>query len=116
MLLRIGSVSTVAVGIAAIHSALLYTDRRFAPSAFQQAVLNVFTILGAVTLWKLVGVYGFAIGYITGAFAQLTMVYSAARAGRRFEQAPPCEIHWREIARKPASILLYSALLALNIT
>jgi putative peptidoglycan lipid II flippase len=115
-ILRIGSLSTVAVGIAAIHSALLYTDRRFAPSAFQQAVLNVFTILGAVTLWRVVGVYAFVIGYITGAFVQLAMVYSAARSGLRFEHAPKCEIHWREIAVKPASILLYSALLALNVT
>jgi putative peptidoglycan lipid II flippase len=106
----------VAVGVAAIYSALLYTDRRFAPSAFQQAVLNVFTILGAVTLWKFVGVYGFAIGYITGACAQLAMVYSAARPALRDKKVPPCEIHWREIATKPASILLYSGLLALNIT
>src|SRR5260221_10931343 len=52
-LLRIGSLSTVAVGVAAIHSALLFTDRRFAPSAFHQATLNGFTILGAVSLWKL---------------------------------------------------------------
>jgi putative peptidoglycan lipid II flippase len=115
-LLRIGSLSTIAVGIAAIHSALLYTDRRFAPSAFQQAVLNIFTILGALTLWRAAGVYGFVIGYITGAFVQLVMVYSAARSGLRHEIAPACEIHWREIAAKPASILLYSALLALNIT
>src|SRR5262249_42294264 len=45
MLLRIGALSTVAVGVTAIHSALLFTDRRFAPSAFHQALVNVFTIV-----------------------------------------------------------------------
>jgi peptidoglycan biosynthesis protein MviN/MurJ (putative lipid II flippase) len=35
LILRIGALSTVAVGIGAIYSALLYTDRRFAPSAFK---------------------------------------------------------------------------------
>src|SRR5260370_14643005 len=73
-ILRIGSLSTVAVGVGAIHSALLFTDRRFAPSAFHQATVNVFTIIGAVSLWKLVGVYRFAIGYMAGALIQLAIV------------------------------------------
>ena len=64
--LRIASLSTVAVGVAAIHSALLYTDRRFAPSAFHQATLNVFTIAGALSLWKALGIYSFAIGNVVG--------------------------------------------------
>jgi putative peptidoglycan lipid II flippase len=112
-LLRILSLSTCGVGIAAIHSALLYTERRFAPSAFQQATLNIFTILGAVALWKAMGIYGFAIGYVAGAWMQLVMVYSAARSGLRYENAPACEIHWREIVSKPASILLDCGLVAL---
>jgi len=115
-ILRIGSLSTVAVGVAAIHSALLYTDRRFAPSAFHQATLNVFTIVGAVSLWKVVGIYGFAIGYVVGAYIQLVMVYSAARSSLSAEPAPECRIPWREIVTKPASILLYSVFLSLNIT
>ena len=116
LILRIGALSTVAVGIGAIYSALLYTDRRFAPSAFNQATLNVFTILGALALWKAVGVYGFAIGYMVGAWVQLAMVYLAARSRFRHEEpTPECEIPWREIAAKPASILLYSGLLSLNI-
>jgi|GEM_PF-764185 len=115
-LLRILSISTAGVGIASIHSALLYTDRRFAPSAFQQATLNLFTILAAVALWKVIGIYGFAIGYVTGAWVQLAMVYSAARSGLRYDNAQPSEIHWREILSKPASILLYCGLVALNMT
>jgi putative peptidoglycan lipid II flippase len=104
------------VGVAAIYSALLYTDRRFAPSAFHQATLNVFTILGAATLWKVVGIYGFAIGYMAGAWVQLVMVYAAARRGLQHQHPVACEIDWRKIATKPLSILLYSGLLALNIT
>ena len=77
--LRILSLSTVAAGIAAVHCALLYTDRRFAPTAFYQAALNVFTIAGALCLWKFLGVYAFAIGYTAGAWAQLAIVYFAAR-------------------------------------
>src|SRR5437867_4231163 len=115
-ILRICSLSTMAVGVTAIHSALLYTDRRFGPSAFNQATLNVFTILGAVALWKEIGIYGFAIGYMAGAWVQFAVVYWAARPGLRREPAPSCEIPWREIAARPASILLYSGLLALNIT
>ena len=115
-ILRICSLSTIAVGVTAIHSALLYTDRRFAPSAFNQATLNVFTILGAAILWKQIGIYGFAIGYMIGAWVQLAVVYGASRSALLHEPAAACEIHWREIATKPASILLYSVLLGLNIT
>ena len=115
-ILRIGSLSIMAVGIAAIHSALLYTDRRFAPSAFHQATLNVLTIVGAISLWKAVGIYGFAIGYMAGAWTQFALVYWAARADLPAELPLACEIHWREIVTKPASILVYSGFLALNIT
>jgi putative peptidoglycan lipid II flippase len=115
-ILRIGSLSVVGVGIAAIHSALLYTDRRFAPSAFHQATLNVLTIVGAASLWRVLGIYGFAIGYTAGAWTQCALVYSAARSDLPPGPAPDCRIHWRVIIAKPASILVYSGFLALNIT
>src|SRR5262249_43647434 len=50
-LLRILALSTVAAGMAAVHCAMLYTDRRFGPAAFYQAALNVFMIVGALSLW-----------------------------------------------------------------
>ena len=80
-LLRILALSTLAAGVAAVHCAMLYTHRRFGPAAFYQAALNVFTIAGALCLWKFVGVYAFAIGYTAGACAQLAIVYFAARSG-----------------------------------
>ena len=102
--------------MAAIHAALLYTDRRFAPSAFYQATLNVFTIAGALSLWKFFGVYGFAIGYSVGAWVQFGVVYFYARSGLKTDNLPACELHWRTIVARPGTILLYAAALASNIT
>ena len=115
-ILRILSLSTLAAGVAAVQCAMLYTDRRFAPAAFYQAALNVFTIAGALCLWKFVGVYAFAIGYTAGAWAQLGIVYFAARRGLDTAGAPVCEVRWREILTKPAFFVVYAAGLGLNIT
>ena len=111
-ILRIVSLSTMAAGMAAIHASLLYTDRRFAPSAFYQASLNVFTIVGALSLWKVFGVYGFAIGYSVGAWVQFGIVYFTARSGLKVDNLPPCELDWRTIITRPGTILLYAAALA----
>jgi putative peptidoglycan lipid II flippase len=115
--LRILSLSTVAAGAAAVHYALLFTDRRFAPTAFYQAALNVFTIAGALSLWKFVGVYAFAIGYTVGAWAQLAIVYFAARRDLDTAAAASsaCPVGWREILAKPALFVVYAAGLGLNI-
>jgi putative peptidoglycan lipid II flippase len=115
-LLRILALSTVAAGMAAVHCALLYTDRRFGPAAFYQAALNVFMIVGALSLWKIAGVYAFAIGYTTGACAQLAIVYFAARRGLDVANAPECTVRWREILAKPAFFVVYAAGLGLNVT
>jgi putative peptidoglycan lipid II flippase len=113
---RVLSLSTVAAGAAAVHCALLYTDRRFLPTAFYQAALNVFTIVGALSLWKVLGVYAFAIGYTAGAWAQLAIVWFAARSGMDTKTAPRCEIHWKEILAKPAFFVVYAMGLGLNMT
>jgi putative peptidoglycan lipid II flippase len=115
-ILRILALSTLAAGIAAVHCAMLYTHRRFGPAAFYQAALNVFTIAAALSLWKFVGVYAFAIGYTAGAFAQLAIVYFAARSGLDTRDLPPCQVRWREILMKPAFFVVYAAGLGINIT
>jgi putative peptidoglycan lipid II flippase len=115
-LLRILSISTAAAGVAALYTALLYTDRRFAPTAFYQASLNVFTILAAVSLWKWAGVYAFAIGYSAGACAQLAIVSYVARSQLKVPVLPKCPLRWGEILGKPAFFLVYAAGLGLNIT
>ena len=114
-ILRIASVSSLAAGTAALHSAFLFTHRRFAPTAFYQASLNVFIIIGALSLWRVAGVYGFAIGYTVGACVQLGIVYFASRASSRMESAPQPEVDWRALLAKPASFLAYAGLIALNV-
>jgi putative peptidoglycan lipid II flippase len=115
-ILRVLSLSTIAAGTGAVHCALLYTSRRFLPTAFYQAALNVFTIIGALSLWKFLGVYAFAAGYTAGAWAQLAIVWFAARSGLDTKAAPKCEIHWKEILAKPAFFVVYAVGLGLNIT
>ncbi|MBZ5583630.1 MAG: hypothetical protein LAQ30_15755 [Acidobacteriia bacterium] len=114
--LRILSISTTAAGVAAVHYALLYTERRFGPTAFYQATLNVFTIGGALALWKALGVYGFTIGYSAGAWVQVAVVRLAARSSLKAGGSARTEVHWREILTKPAFFLVYAAGLALNVT
>ena len=115
-LLRILSLSTIAAGTGAVHCALLYTGRRFLPTAFYQAALNVFTIIAALSLWKVLGVYAFAVGYTVGAWVQLAIVWFAARSDLDASGAPESEIHWGEILAKPAFFMVYAAGLGLNIT
>ena len=113
--LRILALSTLAAGVAAVHAALLYTDRRFGPAAFYQAAINVFTIVGALTLWRVIGVYAFAAGYTAGAAAQFAIVYFAARSGLDTASAPASDKPWGEILAKPAFFVVYAAALGLNI-
>ena len=113
--LRILSLSRVAAGVAAVHCAMLFTDRRFAPTAFYQATLNVFTIAGALCLWRLLGVYAFVIGYTAGAWAQLAIVWFAVRGRLATSGVPPCRVGWREILAKPAFFVVYAAGLGLNV-
>lgn len=115
-ILRILALSTPAGGLAALYWAMLYTERRFGPTAFYQATLNVFTILAALTLWRQVGVFAFAIGYSLGACAQLAIVHYAARANLGVKDCKPYRVRWREILAKPAFFLVYAAALGLNVT
>ena len=81
-ILRILAFSTFATGLGAIQASILYTERKFAPAAFSQAILNsTGTILTAAwTLWKPLGVYAFPqTGYAVGAWAQLGIVSWFAR-------------------------------------
>jgi putative peptidoglycan lipid II flippase len=113
--LRILSVSCAAAGAAAVQCALLYTGRRFAPTAFYQAALNACTIVSALALWKTLGVYAFAIGYAAGAWTQLVVVWLAARKQAQGIPAVPCAVRWREILARPAFFVVYAVGLGANI-
>lgn len=113
-ILRIAAFSIMAAGSAAINCALLYTSRRFAPFAFYQACINLCTIAGALSMWRVLGVYGFAIGYTAGAWVQFAIVHFCARSGLDTAHLPPCHVHWREILGRPLAVSLYAVSLALN--
>ena len=113
-ILRIVALSTLAAGSGAIHCALLYTARRFAPFTFYQASLNLFTIVGALSLWKVLGVYGFPIGYTVGAWVQLAVVSFCARSGLERSGLPACKVQWREIVSRPLTVMVYAIGLSLN--
>jgi len=114
LLLRILAPSTFFAGCAAICSALLYTERRFIVPGLYQACLNGATIAGALSLWEVMGVNGFALGYTAGAAIQLTLTWRATRGLRAAPQSslqPPLS----EILMKPGMFLLYAGLIAANI-
>ena len=116
-LFRIFALSTLAAGTAALYCALLYTDRRFAPTAFYAAAINVCTVAGALALWRMLGIYGFAIGYTTGAFSQLAIVWFATRrdlAGQPDSAEGGLTV--REILAKPAFFVIYATGIGLNMT
>ena len=113
---RILSFSTLFVGVSSVYSSLLFTERRFAPTAFFQAALNVCTIVCALVFWKALGVYAFAVGYTTGAAAQLVIVFIATRRQRSQAGAADCDLPLRQILLKPAFFAVYAVALALNIT
>jgi len=114
--LRILALSTIAAGAGAVQSAMLYTHRRFLPTAFHQAALNLCTIAGAFLLWKFVGLYAFAVGYTAGAWVQFGIVYFSARRVSEPADGVECDVRWGELLAKPIFFMVYAAELGLNIT
>lgn len=114
-ILRITALTTLFAGVTAMQSAILFTERRFGPSAFYQACLNTFTIAGALSLWKVAGIYGFALGYTVGSCVQFALVWWCARGFRRLPETPNFPTPWRELVAKPGTFLIYAGLIALNL-
>jgi putative peptidoglycan lipid II flippase len=116
VLLRLASPAPLLAGGSALFAALLYTERRFFVPALYQACLNGCTILAALTLWKFIGVYGFAVGYAAGGALQLGLVWAASRDLRKIRRSlPDPKTSLPEILRAPGMFLLYAGLLAANI-
>jgi putative peptidoglycan lipid II flippase len=118
VLLRLASPAPLLAGGSALFAALLYTERRFFVPALYQACVNGCTILAALTLWKFIGVYGFAVGYLTGGALQLVMVWTASRDLQKIrpsEPDPETLVPLREILRAPGMFLLYAGLLSANV-
>ncbi len=114
-ILRIIALTTLAAGVTALQSAILFTERRFGPTAFYQACLNIFTIAGALLLWPVLGIYGFALGYLVGSCVQCALVCWCSRSYWSLPVAPYFRTPWRELVSKPGSFLIYAGLIALNL-
>jgi len=112
-LLRLFAPATFLAGSAAIFSALLYTERRFLVPGLYQTCLNGGTIAGALLLRNVLGVRGFAVGYVAGSALQLFLTWRFSRPLRR-EPRAPLHLPLREILLKPGMFMLYAGLIAGN--
>ena len=118
-LMRLASPASLLAGGSALFGALLYTERRFFVPALYQACLNGCTIIAALTLWKWIGVEGFALGYVAGAALQCTLAWATSRdilrRGRLQRRSATLQVPLREILSSPGMFLAYAGLLAANI-
>lgn len=118
-LMRLASPATLLAGGSALFGALLYTERRFFVPALYQACLNGCTIIAALTLWKFIGVEGFALGYVSGTALQFILTWAVSRdilkRGRRQRREETLSVPLREILSSPGMFLTYAGLLAANI-
>lgn len=116
VLLRWLAPSTLFGTAAAIYSALLYTDRRFAIPGLYQTCLNGLTIAGALLMRRSMGVNGFAIGYTAGSALQLLITWVASRDLRHRPASGSREaIPVSEVLHGPGMFLLYASLIAGNL-
>jgi len=114
-LLRILSPAIFFAGTSSIFAAMLYTHRRFIIPSFYQACVNGSTVIAAMLLWNVIGIYGFAVGYTAGTAIQLVLCWSASRSLVRVPRYGTESLGLREILVKPAMFLLYAALISGNI-
>lgn len=101
-------------GASGIFAALLYTERRFVAPATYQLCLNGSTIVFALAFWRIIGEYGFAVGYTAGAALQLAVTWFASR-DLRARRPERISLPSREILAKPGLYLLYAGLMSANI-
>jgi putative peptidoglycan lipid II flippase len=116
LLLRLMAPAIFFGGSSAIFAALLYTERRFVAPALYQACINGAMIVCALSLWPVLGVKGFAIGYSAGAALQMGMTWFASRDLRRVPYSAAADpVRTGEILQKPGMFLLYAGLITSNI-
>jgi putative peptidoglycan lipid II flippase len=115
-LLRIIAPAVLFGGISALCSALLYTERRFLMPALYQVCINGGMILFSVTLWPVLGVKGFAIGYVAGSALQMCLTWFASRDLRRVTFPVSGEpVALAELLRVPGMYLAYASLISANV-
>ena len=113
-LLRVLSFSPVAIGLGFVYTALLFSHRRFAVASFHHATVNLSTVVGALLLHGSLGVYGFAVGYVGGAFLHLAINHFHTRRTITDAKQATGALGLRDLLAAPAPILAHSLAMELN--
>jgi putative peptidoglycan lipid II flippase len=78
-LLRVLALAPAAVGCSFVFSAMLFSRRSFLLPSIHNAVVNLTTIAGALALHQQIGAFGFAAGYVLGAWIYLGISYAVTK-------------------------------------
>ena len=113
-LLRWLSLSPAAIGVAFVYTALLFSHRHFAVASFHHATVNVSTIVGALLLYESLGVYGFAVGYVSGTFLHLAINHFYARGTVADRRPASGTLGLKDLLAAPAPILAHALAMELN--
>ena len=116
ILLRLIAPATFFGGCSAIFAALLYTERRFLVPALYQTCINGAMIACALSLRRVLGVKGFAVGYTVGAAIQMGLTWFASRDLRWSSAEMGADTPQAfEILQTPGMFLLYAGLISANV-
>ncbi len=113
-LTRLLSPAPIAIGCGFVYSAFLISRRRFALATAPHALVNVTTVVGALTFGSAYGGSGFCIGYTAGAFLYWAVAHWAVRDLRQRQTAKRTALRAIDLIRGPAPILGQALAMELN--
>ncbi len=113
-LTRLLSPAPIAIGCGFVYSAFLISRRRFALATAPHALVNISTIVGALTIGSAYGGAGFCIGYTAGTFLYWAVAHRAVRDLRQRQTAQPTALRAIDLIRGPAPILGQALAMELN--
>lgn len=113
-LTRLLSPAPIAIGCGFVYSAFLMSRRRFALATAPHAIVNVATVVGALTLGSAYGGSGFCVGYTGGAYLFWAIAHLAARNSLAEQVAAPKKVRAVDLVKGPAPILGQALAMELN--
>ncbi len=72
--IQLSSIGVLFVTLSSLNRGLLHLDKRFTRASISDLIPNIGMIIGVVALYKIYGIYGLAIGAVTGYFLQFLVV------------------------------------------
>ena len=113
-LLRLMSLAPLAIGCGFVYSALLLSHRRFAIPSFHHATVNLATVAAALLFYRQLGVFSFAVGYVSGAWIQLGVAHTYSRRLPEDKGVTARRTRLRDLLARPAPILVHALSMELN--